>query len=73
MERRGSLTPSLVPIRFGVNPVFRVGLSVYLMFATLAGSWLCCCRSPRLIHDPVDWVRFLVRPSSIVLTLMRMV
>jgi len=26
-----------------------------------------------LIHDPVDWVRFLVRPSSIVLTLMRMV
>jgi hypothetical protein len=26
-----------------------------------------------LIHNPVDWVRFLVRPSSIVLTLMRMV
>ena len=31
------------------------------------------CPYPILIHDPVDWVRFLVRPSSIVLTLMRMV
>lgn len=28
--------------------MFRIGLSVYLMFATLAGPWLCCCRLPRL-------------------------
>jgi len=27
--------------------VFRIGLSVYLMFATLVGPWLCCCQLPR--------------------------
>jgi hypothetical protein len=28
--------------------VFRIGLSVYLMFATLVGPWLFCCQLPRL-------------------------
>ncbi len=28
--------------------MFRIGLSVYLMLATLAGPWLCCCQLPRL-------------------------
>lgn len=27
--------------------MFRIGLSVYLMLATLTGPWLCCCRLPR--------------------------
>jgi hypothetical protein len=31
-----------------VKALFRIGLSVYLMFATLAGPWLCCCRLPHL-------------------------
>ena len=33
---------------FGVDPVIRIGLSVYLMLVTLAGPWLCCCQLPRL-------------------------
>ena len=28
--------------------MFRIGLSVYLMLATLVGPWLCCCQPPRL-------------------------
>ncbi len=28
--------------------MIRIGLSVYLMLATLAGPWLCCCQLPRL-------------------------
>lgn len=28
--------------------MLRIGLCVYLMFATLLGPWLCCCRLPRL-------------------------
>ncbi len=28
--------------------MFRIGLSVYLMLATLAGPWLFCCQLPRL-------------------------
>ena len=35
-------------ICFGVNALFRIGLSVYLMLSTLAGPWLCCCQPPRL-------------------------
>lgn len=27
--------------------MFRIGLSVYLMFATLVGPYLCCCQLPR--------------------------
>jgi hypothetical protein len=28
--------------------VLRIGLSVYLMLATLTGPWLCCCQLPRM-------------------------
>ena len=28
--------------------MIRIGLSVYLMLATLAGPWLCCCQLSRL-------------------------
>ncbi len=36
-------------IRCGVDTVFRIGLSVYLMLATLAGPWLCCCTASRFL------------------------
>jgi hypothetical protein len=29
--------------------MFRVGVSLYLMLTTLAGPWLCCCTSIRLL------------------------
>ncbi len=28
--------------------MLRIGLSVYLMLATLTGPWLCCCQLPRM-------------------------
>jgi hypothetical protein len=30
--------------------MMRVALSIYLMFATLAGPWLCCCSITRMVH-----------------------
>jgi hypothetical protein len=48
-NRKGGTYRRLYPVvHFGVDPVFRIGLSVYLMFATLAGPWLCCCQLSRL-------------------------
>jgi hypothetical protein len=35
-----------VSISLGGNALFRIGLSVYLMLATVAGPWLCCCQLP---------------------------
>ena len=37
--------------------MFRIGLSVYLMLATLAGPWLCCCQPPRLSARFVAFLR----------------
>ena len=37
--------------------MFRIGLSVYLMFATLTGPWLCCCQPPRLSARFVSFLR----------------
>ena len=36
----------------------RIGLSIYLMFATLAGPWLCCC-APQRLRAP-----FALRPTK---------
>lgn len=38
--------------------MFRIGLSVYLMLATLAGPWLYCCQLPRLGARLVALLRY---------------
>jgi hypothetical protein len=49
MEGRGKPSPPVTgSIHLGVNALLRIGLSVYLMLATLVGPWLCCCQPPRL-------------------------
>lgn len=37
--------------------MFRIGLSVYLMLATLAGPSFCCCQMSRLSARFVHWLR----------------
>lgn len=37
--------------------MLRAGLNLYLMFATLAGPWLCCCTTARLGDQLVSLVK----------------
>ena len=38
--------------------MFRIGLSVYLMLATLVGPWLCCCQMSRFSARFVSLLRY---------------
>jgi len=44
--------------------MFRVALASYLIFATVAGPWLCCCSVARLSGHPADTPTRTPHPSS---------
>src|SRR5262249_18147829 len=47
----------VLSLRRGWFDMFRLGLTTYLLLATAAGPWFCCCTTLRLAESLAAWAK----------------